>query len=250
MVRFLRLVASVFMLTSGVWLVVAFVNVPPQSQPSPAATPGAPVGESLPGPPLPPRLIPETVPVANEEKERQAATAAVLAPLAPLVTSSAVAPPPQPMPAVPSELNQVAPSLESAYRSALDLPPPPLLDAHAPPPLVGGSTWKQAPASVTAASFQSPPSGGLVNGPLQAQAAPPESRATVYAVCDGDDLTSIATRFYGHPSAARLVYEANRDRLLSPDILPIGVVLVLPPPPDRSGRDQRPGGWIEPSQPE
>jgi nucleoid-associated protein YgaU len=250
MVRFLRLVASVLMLTSGVWLVVACVRVPPQSQPSPVESVAASVGDDRPSPSHAPRLIPETVASADEEKVQQAATAAVLAPLAPLVTSSAIAPPPQPMPAVPSELTQVAPPLESAYRSALDLPPPPLLDAHSPPPLVGGSTWKQTPTSVTTASFQTPPRGEQANAPFPGEPPPPPPQATVYAVSDGDDLTSIATRFYGHPSAARLVYEANRDRLPSPDLLPIGVVLVLPPPPDRSGRDQRPGGWIEPSQPE
>ena len=72
----------------------------------------------------------------------------------------------------------------------------------------------------------------------------PES--SVYVVCDGDDLTSIAIRFYGHPAAARLIYEANRDRLPAADVLPIGVVLALPP---ASGPQQlyRPGGWIEPA---
>ncbi len=66
-----------------------------------------------------------------------------------------------------------------------------------------------------------------------------------YVVRDGDDLTTIASRFYGHPSAARLVFDANRDRLPAADMLPIGVTLVLPPPPEQGGR-HRPGGWIEP----
>lgn len=246
MVRFVRLVASVLMLTSGVWLAVAFVSGPQQP---PSVEPAAPpVGATVGAPQRVPRLIPETSPsTADTQALAKAEAAAVLAPLAELVADPGVFSPPQPLPAVPGELAQLAPPLESAYRSALDLPPPPLLDAHAPPPLVGGSTWKQASTAATPVSLQT----GFLGG--HAEATPQRDpttqlRGTVYAVCDGDDLTSIATRFYGHPAAAQMVYEANRDRLPSPDLLPIGVVLVLPPPPERNPRDQRPGGWIEPSQ--
>lgn len=51
-----------------------------------------------------------------------------------------------------------------------------------------------------------------------------------YAVRDGDDLTSLAIRFYGHPAAAGAILAANRDHLATPDILPIGLRLRLPPP--------------------
>jgi phage tail protein X len=51
-----------------------------------------------------------------------------------------------------------------------------------------------------------------------------------YAVRDGDDLTSLAIRFYGHPAAAAAIVAANRDRITDPDILPIGFRLRLPPP--------------------
>ena len=125
---------------------------------------------------------------------------------------------------------------------ALDLPPPPLLDAQAPPPLVGGSTWRQPHASTSL-----PP--GLAESPAATARSTAAAVPSVssYVVRDGDDLTSIASRFYGHPAAARLVYEANRDRLPAADVLPIGAILVLPPPPSQSGREYRPGGWIEPA---
>ena len=245
MVRFVRLVASVLMLTCGVWLALAFVSGPQPSPPDESAA--TPVGDTVVAPQRVPRLIPDTSPPTSDTRAL-AEAAAVLAPLAELVAEPNAFPPPQPLPAVPSELASLAPPLESAYRSALDLPPPPLLDAHAPPPLVGGSTWKQTPTAATPVSLQMGFPGAFNEAPMESGTPTPERRATAYAVCDGDDLTSIATRFYGHPAAAQMVYEANRDRLPSPDLLPIGVVLVLPPPPEQNLRDQRPGGWIEPSQ--
>jgi phage tail protein X len=53
--------------------------------------------------------------------------------------------------------------------------------------------------------------------------------ASVYRVRDGDDLTGIANRFYGTPAAAGPIWNANRGRLADPEVLPIGVEIVLPP---------------------
>jgi phage tail protein X len=53
--------------------------------------------------------------------------------------------------------------------------------------------------------------------------------ATIYIVRDGDDLTTIATRFYGHPAAAAAIWQANRGLLSDPAVLPIGAALLLPP---------------------
>jgi len=63
-----------------------------------------------------------------------------------------------------------------------------------------------------------------------AAAAAPEAIASTYVIRDGDDLASIAARFYGHPGAASSLWEANRDRIASPDLLPIGAEIRLPPP--------------------
>ena len=46
---------------------------------------------------------------------------------------------------------------------------------------------------------------------------------------DGDDLTSIATKIYGHPGAAGVIWSVNRDRLTDPALLPIGMELRIPP---------------------
>ena len=243
MVRFVRLTASVVMLTSGVWLAFAFLTGPAESESAPR-TAGSGESKTTVVPRVP-RLIPDPSVSPDAAKSESAEGAAALAPLVDLVTEPAEAAPPSPLPAVLPEMAEFAPPLEAAYRSALDLPPPPLLDAQAPPPLAGGSTWRQAASTAPAVAMS--PAPGRVEAAVGSSATPVgEPRMAMYAVRDGDDLTSIATRFYGHPSAARFVYAANRDRLPSSDLLPIGAVLVLPPPPEVARGPQRPGGWIEP----
>lgn len=119
-------------------------------------------------------------------------------------------PPPAPMPPVAADLRGAVPDVAAAYRSTLDVPPPPLLDGQAPPPLAAG--W-------TAHELATP--------------APPVMPAAVvpqaYVIRDGDDLTGIATRFYGHPSAAMAIWSANRQTLPDPNVLPIGATIALPP---------------------
>jgi LysM repeat protein len=69
----------------------------------------------------------------------------------------------------------------------------------------------------------------------------------VYIVKAGDTLSGIANRFLGSGARFLEVYEANRDRLPSPDALQVGQELRIPPkdidletlagaqPPMRSG---------------
>lgn len=120
--------------------------------------------------------------------------------------------PPSPLPPEPTAVAQPAPPLDPMYRSTLAMPPPPLLDAHGPPPLAPGWTSRG-------------PQPSLQDTRSQVASVP-----ATYAVRDGDDLTSLAIRFYGHPAAAAAILAANRDRVGDPDILPIGVRLRLPPP--------------------
>ena len=44
----------------------------------------------------------------------------------------------------------------------------------------------------------------------------------------GETLASLAERLYGTPAAAARIWEANRDRLRSPDLLVAGMELRLP----------------------
>jgi nucleoid-associated protein YgaU len=76
------------------------------------------------------------------------------------------------------------------------------------------------------ASWATPEPSRPVPLPVVAQ---PEMPPT-YCVRDGDDLTAIARRFYGHPGAADSLWAANRDVIPDPNVLPIGAELRLPPP--------------------
>ncbi len=52
-----------------------------------------------------------------------------------------------------------------------------------------------------------------------------------HKVVDGDTLTALAERYLGSADRAAEIYQLNRDRLLSPELLPIGVELRIPVSP-------------------
>ena len=154
-------------------------------------------------------------------------------------------PPPNVLPASPADLSLAPPAFNSTYRSTLDVPPPPLLDVAAPAPLAvstpardGVTTLAGGPMpgagvihTVSAEIPSAPPftvSPSAAGLPTAAAAAPSAAPST-YTIRDGDDLTSIATRLYGHPGAAEAIWSANRDRLTDPAVLPIGLSLRIPP---------------------
>ncbi len=125
------------------------------------------------------------------------------------------APPPRPdqLPPVAAAALGEAPGMNGTYRSTLQVPPPPLLDAQAPPP--AAVAWA-VPTPVPAVVAQSP--------------AAAEPAPSTYVIRDGDDLATISARFYGHPGAAPALWAANRDLIPNPDLLPIGAAIRLPPP--------------------
>lgn len=142
-------------------------------------------------------------------------------------------PPPAPLPASGLDLSPAVPALEGTYRSTVDIPPPPLLDGHAPPPLAIGWTAR-----------------GNAGPPAAAPAILPSGGTAEYIVRDGDDLTGIAIKVYGHAAAAAAIWSANRDRLTDPRLLPIGRSLRLPPAwtlPAHGARGAAGGLAIEPA---
>ncbi len=56
-----------------------------------------------------------------------------------------------------------------------------------------------------------------------------EDLERTHTVVDGDTLTALAERYLGSPERALEIYNANRLSLPSPDVLPIGVELRIPP---------------------
>ena len=59
--------------------------------------------------------------------------------------------------------------------------------------------------------------------------ASPLAEARTYTVRSGDTLSSIAAQVYGDASDWRPIFEANRDRLTSPESLQVGGSLRIPP---------------------
>jgi nucleoid-associated protein YgaU len=51
---------------------------------------------------------------------------------------------------------------------------------------------------------------------------------TTHTVVKGETLWSIAKEVYGNPAKWKLIYEANKNVLKSPDSLKLGQVLVIP----------------------
>lgn len=144
-------------------------------------------------------------------------------------TTETVAPPTRPAaPPVPPPWSigwEAAPPLGQTYRSALEAPPPPLLDEAGP-----------------ARRVATPVSTSLVAGSSRQPVAPAAEPST-YRVRDGDDLAGIAARLYGHPNAAAAIHAANQDIIPDPALLPIGLEIRLPP---RWAFDDGGGTTIEP----
>lgn len=56
-----------------------------------------------------------------------------------------------------------------------------------------------------------------------------QSRPKQYKLRDGDTLEDLAQRHLGTRTRAEEIYAANRDVLASPDLLPVGLTIVIPP---------------------
>jgi len=67
----------------------------------------------------------------------------------------------------------------------------------------------------------------------RAQAAPngsaPIQPTRFHRIVDGDDLHKLATQYLASPKRHLEIFEANRDKLTHPDLLPIGETLTIPP---------------------
>jgi nucleoid-associated protein YgaU len=59
--------------------------------------------------------------------------------------------------------------------------------------------------------------------------APSDHAARTHTVIDGDTLAALAERYLGSAARAEEIYQANRDSLHDPTLLPIGVELKVPP---------------------
>ncbi|MCH8922572.1 MAG: tail protein X [Planctomycetes bacterium] len=66
--------------------------------------------------------------------------------------------------------------------------------------------------------------------------------ARVHNIADGDTLSALALRYYGDATAGGNIFEANRQVLADPDLLPIGRQLRIPPRPANDASELVPVG--------
>lgn len=57
---------------------------------------------------------------------------------------------------------------------------------------------------------------------------PPKATVKTYKVEKGDTLSTISKKVYGHTKYWKNIYEANKDKLKSPDVVPQGMELKIP----------------------
>jgi hypothetical protein len=86
----------------------------------------------------------------------------------------------------------------------------------------------EPPDSVASAATVSPPPW-----PVQPEADGPRT----HVIVDGDSLERLAGRYLDDSARGNEIYEANRELLASPDLLPIGVELVIPKRDSRAELD-------------
>lgn len=70
---------------------------------------------------------------------------------------------------------------------------------------------------------------------------PPSGRTPeAHRVQDGDTLSSLAERYLGDESLWPILYEMNRDRIPSPDLLPLGMSLIVDPARAAAAKQAKP----------
>jgi nucleoid-associated protein YgaU len=72
-------------------------------------------------------------------------------------------------------------------------------------------------------------SGAAMPARLVGDSPPTSPAMRTHRLADGDTLSDLAERYLGSRDRFAEIYEANRDRLTAPDLLPLGVELTIPP---------------------
>ncbi len=93
-----------------------------------------------------------------------------------------------------------------------------------------------APQPTTQPTREAGPAAGDERKPRDAAPVPPvdpsdQSAARTHRVVSGDTLFSLAKKYYGDTNQYRRIYYANRNRISNPRNIPVGMKLIIPPPP-------------------
>jgi nucleoid-associated protein YgaU len=172
-----------------------------------------------------------------------------------LISASLFRKPPQasnPADAEPAQLDgPLASLLAKTPSSAAQLSDQidPLVSPEAPS-MANGAGDARPPASTSighefdAEAARTLPSGGAVDSRVGPKPQILPRRRQTHRVRDGDTLSSLARDYLGSSKRFLEIYEANRDVLASPDLLPIGAELKLPFP-DEVARQPAPEAKVE-----
>jgi nucleoid-associated protein YgaU len=120
---------------------------------------------------------------------------------------------------IESDVDATAPGDGRANASTVGRPPATLVKpvdtAKSPPPLAATYPETDRPSN----SHR----GGSIELLL------PATGPRTHKIVDGDTLVALAQRYLGSATRAREIFDANRDVLSDPELLPIGAELKMPP---------------------
>jgi nucleoid-associated protein YgaU len=116
--------------------------------------------------------------------------------------------------------------IESQAADSTPLAQPPVtllpMDPGQPPPELAKTYPGAGP--ISAGSWESPPVEE------EQSEGRPAVRMRTHKITDGDTLGALAERYLGAASRSEEIFQANRDVLSAPGLLPIGVILKIPLP--------------------
>jgi hypothetical protein len=115
-------------------------------------------------------------------------------------------------------------------------PPNGALQLHAPELQPAGYTAEPnaSALSTVTASYSPPQLPAAAPANFSPPPWPERQGLRTHVVIDGDSLERLASRYLDDPTRAVEIFEANRELLSSPDLLPIGAELVIPETHSRS----------------
>jgi nucleoid-associated protein YgaU len=153
---------------------------------------------------------------------------------------------PQPQSPAPKPARAVQPSSPTARNipNKPSGPPNPTLNVLAPSATVIKPAGRLDPPPRLSESYPEPnrnrssSSWGTSMSMLMPGTSSTNEEDHTHTVVDGDTLPALAEQFLGSANRAQEIFEANRDLLSTPSLLPIGVELKIPPRGKSSDKKQ------------
>jgi nucleoid-associated protein YgaU len=126
---------------------------------------------------------------------------------------------------------ELAPRYEPSPAIGLQSPPAPFAEQPLTPVSRSIELTNVSPPPALPVSFQPAVEEKTANNwrPELLTPARPPAKSRPYRLRDGDTLEKIAERLLGNRERAAEIFEANRDVLAMPDLLPVGVTILVPP---------------------